>query len=89
MIPYTANQNSTTWQARAECLDEDPDLFFTSTASAKTVCRRCPVLDQCREWALDRRIEFGVWGGLSEAERRAILRKRGRGTGTGRKKALA
>ena len=47
------------------------------TARAKEVCHRCPVMDMCREFALQTREPFGVWGGLAEAERRIILERRG------------
>ncbi|MEU9792929.1 WhiB family transcriptional regulator [Streptomyces sparsogenes] len=86
------------WQRHAVCRDEDPELFFPAgnngpahaqAEEARAVCRRCPVMQLCAEWALERRIHEGVWGGLIEAERRAILRKRGQGTGSGRKKAVA
>ncbi|MGH3615573.1 MAG: WhiB family transcriptional regulator, partial [Pseudonocardia sp.] len=44
---------------------------------AKQVCEHCPVIDMCREFALETREPFGVWGGLAEAERRVILESRG------------
>ncbi|MFI0768582.1 WhiB family transcriptional regulator [Streptomyces sp. NPDC021218] len=87
-----------TWLRFAACREEDPELFFpvgntpealAQIAAATDICHRCPVMELCAEWALERRIAEGVWGGLTEAERRTILRKRGQGTGTGRKKALA
>ncbi|MEU1800823.1 WhiB family transcriptional regulator [Streptomyces sp. NPDC019937] len=84
------------WQIHGACADEeDPELFFpignTGPAllqieEAKAVCRRCPVLEICGQWAIEQRIDHGVWGGWSEDERREILRRRGRGTGPGRKK---
>ncbi len=75
------------WQAAA-CLEEDPELFFpvgnTGTAAvqieaAKEVCRRCEVVQTCLEWALDTGQDAGVWGGLSEDERRALKRRNARG----------
>ncbi|MFI0898105.1 WhiB family transcriptional regulator [Streptomyces sp. NPDC020983] len=72
------------WQLRAACRDEDPELFFPVGTSgpallkieeAKAVCRRCPVMDACRSWALETGQEAGVWGGLSEDERRAVRRR--------------
>lgn len=71
------------WRYNAACADEDPELFFPigntgpalrQIAEAKTVCRRCLVVDTCLSWALDTRQEFGVWGGMSEDERRALKR---------------
>jgi WhiB family redox-sensing transcriptional regulator len=53
-----------------------PDSNTAGIAAAKTLCAICPSQPECLAWALDQRIEFGVWGGLSEAERRAILRRR-------------
>lgn len=67
------------------CRDEDPELFFitgpgpASTRqldAAKAVCRRCPVTAACAEWALSSGQDFGVWGGLSADERRAVRRAR-------------
>jgi WhiB family redox-sensing transcriptional regulator len=74
-------------EGHGACLDEDPELFFpignTGPAllqieQAKAVCAGCPVLAECRAWALDnpKLAEFGVWGGLSEDERRAAVRRR-------------
>jgi WhiB family redox-sensing transcriptional regulator len=53
-------------------------LFVSGAAQhrAKTVCRGCPVRTECLADALDNRVEFGVWGGLTERERRALLRRR-------------
>ena len=75
------------WRDRAACLEEDPELFFpignTGPAllqieQAKTVCRRCDVRDTCLQWALETGQDAGVWGGLSEDERRALKRRRAR-----------
>ena len=70
------------WRSRAACRSADPDLFFPVSASgasieqvteAKAICARCPVLLQCREYALATREPYGVWGGLSEHDREEIL----------------
>lgn len=72
------------WRQRAACLGEDPELFFPHPSDsigiedARAVCRRCPVIDLCRDRALEDREQFGVWGGLSEDERRRITRRRDR-----------
>ena len=75
------------WRHRAVCLDEDPELFFpignTGPAimqieEAKQVCRRCDVREQCLAWALEAGQDHGVWGGLSEDERRALKRRNAR-----------
>jgi WhiB family transcriptional regulator, redox-sensing transcriptional regulator len=68
------------WRHRAACLEEDPELFFpignTGPAllqieEAKAVCRRCDVVDTCLKWAIESGQDAGVWGGMSEDERRA------------------
>ena len=68
------------WQERANCLGVDPDLFFpergASTREAKGVCRGCEVKDECLEYALAHGEKFGIWGGLSERERRRVRRER-------------
>ena len=72
------------WRARAACRTEEPDLFFpvgssgpalVQLAEAKSVCRRCPVVVQCRTWALTTGQDTGVWGGMSADERRALRRR--------------
>ncbi|WP_103533969.1 WhiB family transcriptional regulator [Streptomyces sp. SM11] len=72
------------WRLYAACREEDPDLFFpigstgpavVRTAEAKAVCRTCPVQAACLEWALENGQDSGVWGGLSENERRALKRR--------------
>jgi WhiB family transcriptional regulator, redox-sensing transcriptional regulator len=73
----TLNEN---WQDQANCLGVDPDLFFpergASTREAKEVCRGCTVRADCLEFALQNGEKFGIWGGLSERERRRIRRQR-------------
>ena len=67
------------WSALSACRDADPDeLFVTGAAQnrAKAVCLGCPVRTECLSDALDNRVEFGVWGGMTERERRALLRRR-------------
>ncbi|MGH8905660.1 MAG: WhiB family transcriptional regulator [Egibacteraceae bacterium] len=75
------------WRHKAACSDEDPELFFPvgttgpaieQTERAKAVCARCPVAAQCLEWALNTGQDAGVWGGMSEDERRALRRGRQR-----------
>ena len=72
------------WRNRAACLGSDPELFFpvgdTGPAllqieEAKAVCGRCEVVETCLRWALESGQEAGVWGGLSEGERRALRRR--------------
>lgn len=68
------------WQDLANCKGVDPDLFFpergASTRESKGVCKGCTVRDDCLEYALDTGQKFGIWGGLSERERRRIRRQR-------------
>ena len=67
------------WTRFAACRDTDPDRLFVSGAAqheAKLVCKGCPVRAQCLADALDNRVEIGVWGGMTERERRALLRRR-------------
>ena len=68
------------WQAQANCMGVDPDLFFpergASTREAKEVCRGCVVREDCLEYALANGEKFGIWGGMSERERRRLRRAR-------------
>ena len=68
------------WQDYANCLGVDPDLFFpergASTKEAKGVCGGCEVRTECLEYALRHGEKFGIWGGMSERERRRIRRQR-------------
>ena len=67
------------WAAYASCRNADPELFFSvrdgDTEEAVKICRGCPVLEECREWALETRVRYGVWGGATERDRRRLLRK--------------
>ncbi|HVU75090.1 MAG TPA: WhiB family transcriptional regulator [Mycobacteriales bacterium] len=67
------------WTRFAACRDTDPDQLFVTGAAqheAKLVCKGCPVRAHCLADALDNRVEIGVWGGMTERERRALLRRR-------------
>ena len=75
------------WRHQSACRDEDPELFFpvgntgpalTQIEEAKKVCNRCVVKDACLAWALESGQDAGVWGGLSEDERRALKRRAAR-----------
>ena len=66
------------WATRGACVTMDPDGFFVQGAEqnlAKTTCVACPVKTECLADALDNRIDFGVWGGMTERERRRLLRR--------------
>ena len=71
------------WRDRAACRDTDPELFFPIGAtgealeeieSAKAICRTCPVRRDCLAFAVETNQESGVWGGMSEDERRKLRR---------------
>ena len=66
------------WQADALCAQTDPEAFFPekggSTRDAKRVCQSCEVRAECLEYALENDERFGIWGGLSERERRKLRR---------------
>ena len=67
------------WGARARCRGSSPDALFVQGAAqhdAKRVCYGCPVRTECLAEALDGKIEFGVWGGMTERERRLLIRRR-------------
>jgi len=73
------------WKDDAACRDTDPDLFFpvgtTGPAieqieNAKAICRACDVASACLEYALANREEYGIWGGMTEDERRTLRKQR-------------
>lgn len=69
----------TEWAPLGRCAGSDPDALFVqgkAQRAAKVVCKGCPVVAECLADALDNRTEFGVWGGMTERERRALLRRR-------------
>jgi WhiB family redox-sensing transcriptional regulator len=72
------------WRAGAACRDADPELFFpdddirsarAQVKTAKLICRGCPVSATCLSWALASGQEAGIWGGLTEDERRRLHRR--------------
>lgn len=77
-IASVATATDGSWAGRGACSVLDPEEFFAQGAEQqriKTVCAECPVRVECLADALDNRIEFGVWGGMSERERRRLLRE--------------
>ncbi|MFT0762436.1 WhiB family transcriptional regulator [Scrofimicrobium sp. R131] len=75
------------WQYDGVCRDLDTEMFFhpegergaarrRRAAAAKAICATCPVLEQCREHALSAREPYGIWGGMTEEERRIYLGRR-------------
>ena len=69
------------WQERALCAETDPEAFFPekggSTREAKKICTGCEVRSECLDYALGNDERFGIWGGLSERERRRLRRRAG------------
>ena len=66
------------WVSLARCRGADPDELFVRGAAqrkAAVICRHCPVIAECGADALDNRVEFGVWGGMTERQRRALLKQ--------------
>ncbi|MBW0016288.1 MAG: WhiB family transcriptional regulator [Mycobacterium sp.] len=66
------------WVSKALCRDTDPDQLFVQGAAqrqAAAICRHCPVMQECAADALDNKVEFGVWGGMTERQRRALLKQ--------------
>ena len=75
------DENALAWQTDALCAQTDPEAFFPekggSTREAKRVCESCTVRTECLEYALQQDERFGIWGGLSERERRKLKRAAG------------
>ena len=76
-----------TWRNRAACLDQDPELFFpigstglalVQVEEAKVICRRCKVIDSCLTLAIESGRDDGVFGGMSQDERRSLKRRTAR-----------
>ena len=74
---YAASED---WRDEAACVGLDTNIFFPVTDAdahhAKAVCASCPVREECLEWAIATRQSDGVWGGLTEDERRRLRRRR-------------
>jgi WhiB family redox-sensing transcriptional regulator len=74
----SATEEDDQWQERALCAQTDPEAFFPekggSTREAKRICLGCEVRDECLDYALANDERFGIWGGLSERERRRLKR---------------
>ena len=81
---YSHMSNLFNWRTKAACRDKDPELFFPvgntglsyqQIEEAKSVCRSCKVSDSCLRCALEPNHDYGIWGGLSEEERRSLKRR--------------
>ena len=70
----------TTWMATGNCNNHPPAVFFPSDGvgveTAKEICSSCPVKEECLDYALEHRVDHGVWGATSERQRRRILKAR-------------
>jgi len=75
----SGDENTLAWQTDALCAQTDPEAFFPekggSTRDAKRICTSCDVRSECLEYALQNDERFGIWGGLSERERRKLKRR--------------
>lgn len=83
MIAMTRVVPPPAWRQHARCKGVDPEVFHPSeedddAAEAKAICAQCPVREACLEHALAVREKHGVWGGLTERERRRLIRQRRR-----------
>ncbi|MCV7173636.1 WhiB family transcriptional regulator [Mycobacterium manitobense] len=77
-LPGAEAEARIAWVSQARCRQADPDELFVRGAAqrkAAVICRHCPVILECGADALDNRVEFGVWGGLTERQRRALLKQ--------------
>src|ERR1700746_3194434 len=66
------------WVSQAACRTTDPDALFVRGAAqrkAAVICRHCPVVQECAAEALDNKVEYGIWGGMTERQRRALLKE--------------
>jgi WhiB family redox-sensing transcriptional regulator len=66
------------WVSKALCKSTDPEELFvrgSAQRAAAVICRHCPVIQQCGAEALDNQVEYGIWGGMTERQRRALLKQ--------------
>ncbi|MDX1881906.1 WhiB family transcriptional regulator [Mycolicibacterium sp. 120270] len=78
LLEPLAGERRLAWVARARCRTADPDELFVSGAAQKraaVICRHCTVVTECLVDALDNNIEFGVWGGMTERQRRKLIKQ--------------
>ena len=80
MSEHTIERESMAWSAYGDCANADPDLFFpepgADTSAAREICRSCPVRRMCLDYAVETRQKFGIWGGMTENQRRRLRRDR-------------
>lgn len=78
LLSVWAGEHRLAWVSKARCRSADPDELFVSGAAQKraaVICRECAVITECLADALDNRVEFGVWGGMTERQRRKLIRE--------------
>lgn len=76
--PRAVAADGRAWVSKALCTETDPDALFvrgTAQRKAAVICRHCPVVQECGAEALDSKVEFGIWGGMTERQRRALLKQ--------------
>ncbi len=75
----TMTRRDESWRQAAACRDSEVDMFFPASEDdaepAKAICAQCPVRYECLDWAIRTRQDYGVWGGLTESERRQLRRR--------------
>jgi WhiB family redox-sensing transcriptional regulator len=77
-VQRAADPEDSGWVSQALCKGKDPDELFVRGAAqrkAAVICRHCPVMQECAADALDNKVEYGIWGGLTERQRRALLKQ--------------
>ncbi len=79
IVEPESEEGALSWQSQSLCAQTDPEAFFPekggSTREAKKVCQSCDVRSECLEYALAKDERFGIWGGLSERERRRLKKR--------------
>jgi WhiB family transcriptional regulator, redox-sensing transcriptional regulator len=76
--PRAVDAADRAWVMKALCTETDPEALFVPGAAqrkAAVICRHCPVMQECGAEALDNKVEFGIWGGMTERQRRALLKQ--------------
>ena len=80
MSEDTIEREAMAWSAYGSCASEDPELFFpepgADTSEARAICRSCPVRRMCLDYAIETHQKFGIWGGMTENQRRRLRRDR-------------
>src|ERR1700741_4488811 len=76
--PRARGGDDRAWVSKGLCRETDPDALFVRGAAqrkAAVICRHCPVMQECGAEALDNKVEDGIWGGMTERQRRALLKQ--------------